>query len=135
MVIGSQSSHRLNVDAFTQAQAEALAMLPPEELLELPLVQEVTDSLYAYQLSKRGNALRVMAEAVKWGKRGARINCISAGIVYMPLAYDELNSAERFIRICWLNPLQAAAAHLMKSVHWLSFFLGRMAPISAAAIY
>lgn len=135
VVIGSQSSHRLNVDAFTQAQAEALAMLPPEELLELPLVQEVTDSLYAYQLSKRGNALRVMAEAVKWGKRGARINCISAGIVYTPLAYDELNSAERFIRICWLNPLQAAAAHLMKSVHWLSFFLGRMAPISAAAIY
>lgn len=95
VVIGSQSSHRLNVDAFTQAQADALATLPPEELLELPLVQEVTDSLYAYQLSKRGNALRVMAEAVKWGERGARINCISAGIVYTPLAYDELNSVER----------------------------------------
>lgn len=36
-----------------------------------------------------------MSEAVKWGKRGARINCISAGIVYTPLAYDELNSDER----------------------------------------
>jgi len=95
VVIGSQSSHRLSVDAFTQAQADALATLPPEALLELPLVKEVTDSLYAYQLSKRGNALRVMAEAVKWGKRGARINCISAGIVYTPLAYDELNSVER----------------------------------------
>lgn len=95
VVIGSQSSHRLDVDAFTQSQADALAMLSPEALLTLPLVQEVNDSLYAYQLSKRGNALRVMAEAVKWGKRGARINCISAGIVYTPLAYDELNSIDR----------------------------------------
>lgn len=95
VVIGSQSSHRLDVDALTQAETDALATLPPEQLLELPLVKRVDDSLYAYQLSKRGNALRVMAEAVKWGRRGARINCISAGIVYTPLAYDELNSAER----------------------------------------
>lgn len=95
VVIGSQSSHRLAVDAFSQAQIDALATLSPEALLELPWVKEVNDSLYAYQLSKRGNAARVMAEAVKWGKRGARINCISAGIVYTPLAYDELNSAER----------------------------------------
>lgn len=95
VVIGSQSSHRLDVDALTQAETDALATLPPEQLLELPLVKRVDDSLYAYQLSKRGNALRVMAEAVKWGRRGARINCISAGIVYTPLAYDELNSTER----------------------------------------
>lgn len=95
VVIGSQSSHRLNIDAFSPSQADALARLSPEALLELPWVKEVDDSLYAYQLSKRGNALRVMAEAVKWGKRGARINCISAGIVYTPLAYDELTSVER----------------------------------------
>lgn len=95
VVIGSQSSHRLDVDTFTQAQADALATLPPEALLDLPLIKQVNDSLYAYQLAKRGNALRVMAEAVKWGKRGARINCISAGIIYTPLAYDELNSVER----------------------------------------
>lgn len=94
-VIGSQSSHRLAVDALTQAQADELATLPPEELLELPLVKDIEDSLYAYQISKRCNALRVMSEAVKWGKRGARINCISAGIIFTPLAYDELNSAER----------------------------------------
>ncbi|MGB3256274.1 SDR family oxidoreductase [Buttiauxella gaviniae] len=95
VVIGSQSSHRLNVDALTQYEADALATLVPEELLNLPLVKDIDDSLYAYQISKRGNALRVMAEAVKWGKRGARINCISAGIIYTPLAYDELNSVER----------------------------------------
>lgn len=95
VVIGSQSSHRLAIDALTQAQADDLATLPPEALLEMPLVKEIEDSLYAYQISKRCNALRVMSEAVKWGKRGARINCISAGIIFTPLAYDELNSAER----------------------------------------
>lgn len=95
VVIGSQSSHRLNVDALTQSQADALATLTPEALLDLPFVKEIDDSLYAYQISKRGNALRVMAEAVKWGKRGARINCISAGIIFTPLAYDELTSPER----------------------------------------
>lgn len=45
----------------------------------------------AYQLSKRGNALRVMAEAVRWGKRGARVNTISPGIIFTPLAHDELS--------------------------------------------
>jgi hypothetical protein len=51
---------------------------------------QVTDSLHAYQLAKRGNSLRVMAEAVRWGKRGARVNTISPGIIFTPLAKDEL---------------------------------------------
>jgi NAD(P)-dependent dehydrogenase (short-subunit alcohol dehydrogenase family) len=50
----------------------------------------VKDSLHAYQISKRGNSLRVMAEAVRWGKRGARVNTISPGIIMTPLAKDEL---------------------------------------------
>jgi len=60
--------------------------------LKLPFLQpdQVKNSLHAYQLSKRGNSLRVMAEAVHWGKRGARINTISPGIVMTPLAKDEL---------------------------------------------
>lgn len=32
-----------------------------------------------------------MAEAVKWGKRDARINSISPGIIVTPLALDEFN--------------------------------------------
>ena len=95
VVIGSQSSHRLKVDELTQQQADDLALLPAEELLNLPFVRAIDDSLRAYQIAKRGNALRVQAEAVRWGKRGARINCISAGIVFTPLAYDELTSPER----------------------------------------
>ena len=91
VVIASQSGHRL--PALTPEQDKALATTPTEELLSLPMLQPeaVTDTLHAYQLAKRGNALRVMAEAVRWGKRGARVNTISPGIIITPLAKDELN--------------------------------------------
>jgi NAD(P)-dependent dehydrogenase (short-subunit alcohol dehydrogenase family) len=90
VVISSQSGHRL--PALTIQQNKALAMTPTEELLTLPFLQgnQVRDSLHAYQLSKRGNSLRVMAEAVRWRKRGAHINTISPGIIMTPLAKDEL---------------------------------------------
>jgi NAD(P)-dependent dehydrogenase (short-subunit alcohol dehydrogenase family) len=91
VVIASQSGHRLH--ALTPEQNKALATTPADELLSLPMLQpdKVTDSLNAYQISKRGNSLRVMAEAIRWGKRGARINTISPGIIITPLAKDELN--------------------------------------------
>ena len=91
VVIASQSGHRL--PSLTPKQDKALATTPVEELLALPMLQpdHVMDSLHAYQLSKRGNSLRVMAEAVRWGKRGARVNTISPGIIITPLAKDELS--------------------------------------------
>lgn len=90
VVIASQSGHRL--PPLTVEQNKALATTPVEEILALPFLQsdKVADSLYAYQLAKRGNSLRVMAEAVRWGKRGARVNTISPGIIFTPLARDEL---------------------------------------------
>ncbi|MCU7549693.1 SDR family oxidoreductase [Chitinophagaceae bacterium LB-8] len=90
VVIASQSGHRL--PPLSSEQNTALATTPVEELLNLPMLQpdQVKDSLHAYQLSKRGNSLRVMAEAVRWGKRGARVNTISPGIIITPLANDEL---------------------------------------------
>jgi len=91
VVISSQSGHRL--PALTPEQDRALATTPVEDLLGLELVKahNVRDTLHAYQLSKRGNALRVMAEAVNWGRRGARVNTISPGIIITPLANDELS--------------------------------------------
>lgn len=91
VVIASQSGHRL--EPLSIEQNRALATTQTEELLSLPMLQlsNIRDSLHAYQLSKRGNSLRVMAEAVRWGKRGARINSISPGIIITPLAKDELN--------------------------------------------
>lgn len=90
VVIASMSGHRL--PALTADQDRLLATTPAEDLLSLPMLQPdiVTDPLNAYQISKRGNALRVKAEAVRWGKRGARVNTISPGIVITPLAKDEL---------------------------------------------
>ena len=105
VVIASQSGHRLA--ALTPEQNQALAVTPADELLALPILQpdQVTDSLRAYQLSKRGNSLRVMAEAVRWGRRGARINTISPGIIITPLARDELSGPRgegyrRMIELC-----------------------------------
>lgn len=91
IVIASQSGHRL--PALTREQNSALATTAVEDLLTLPMLQSdnISDPLHAYQLSKRGNSLRVMAEAVRWGKRGARVNTISPGIIFTPLARDELN--------------------------------------------
>jgi len=90
VVISSQSGHRLG--PLSTEQSNALATTPVEELLSLPFLRpgEVKDTLHAYQLSKRGNVLRVMAEAVRWGERGARVNSISPGIIITPLANDEL---------------------------------------------
>jgi NAD(P)-dependent dehydrogenase (short-subunit alcohol dehydrogenase family) len=90
VVIASQSGHRL--PALTPEENKALAITPADELLALPMLQrdQVADPLRAYQISKRGNSLRVMAEAVRWGKRGARVNTISPGIIVTPLARDEL---------------------------------------------
>lgn len=90
VVIASQSGHRLG--ALTSQEDAALATTPVEDLLSLPMLApgRVTDPLDAYQLAKRGNVLRVMAQAVEWGRRGARVNAISPGIIITPLARDEL---------------------------------------------
>jgi NAD(P)-dependent dehydrogenase (short-subunit alcohol dehydrogenase family) len=106
VVIASQSGHRL--PGLTVAQNKALATTPADELLALPMLQPdlVTDSLYAYQISKRCNSLRVMAEAVRWGRRGARVNTISPGIIITPLAKDELSGprAAGYLRMIDLCP-------------------------------
>ena len=77
------------VDASSRADVHALVE-KAAGVGDITGLIHVTDSLHAYQLAKRGNSLRVMAEAVRWGKRGARVNAISPGIIVTPLAKDEL---------------------------------------------
>lgn len=91
VTISSQSGWRM--PALTAEEDELLAITPTEELLKLKLLQpdNIRDTLHAYQMAKRCNEKRVMAEAVKWGKRGARINDIAPGIIVTPLAIDEFN--------------------------------------------
>lgn len=110
VVIASQSGHRL--PALSPEEDAALATTPVEELLSLPMLQPdvVTDPLNAYQIAKRGNVLRVQAEAVRWGERGARVNAISPGIVITPLARDELTGprGEGYRRMLELCPVGRA---------------------------
>lgn len=91
ITISSQSSHRM--PALSHETDELLATTPTEKLLNLDVLQpqNIKNTLHAYQIAKRCNEKRVMAEAVKWGQRGARINSISPGIVVTPLAIDEFN--------------------------------------------
>jgi len=91
VTISSQSGHRM--PALTPEQDELLATTPAEELLSLEMLQpeNIRDTLHAYQMAKRCNEKRVMAEAVKWGERGARLNDIAPGIIVTPLATDEFN--------------------------------------------
>ncbi len=91
VTISSQSGHRMA--QLSAREDELLATTPTEELLKLDMLkpQNIKDTLHAYQMAKRCNEKRVMAEAVKWAKRGARLNSISPGIIVTPLALDEFN--------------------------------------------
>lgn len=91
VTISSQSGHRM--PALSAEVDEQLAKTPTERLLDLEVLRKenIKDTLHAYQMAKRCNEKRVMAESVKWGKRGARINSISPGIIVTPLAIDEFN--------------------------------------------
>lgn len=91
VTISSQSGHRM--PALSGEIDELLATTPTEELLSLEVLKpaNIRDTLHAYQMAKRCNVKRVMAEAVKWGEKGARINSISPGIIVTPLAIDEFN--------------------------------------------
>ena len=91
VTISSQSGHRM--PQLSAEEDRLLACTPTEELLNLSILQpeNIKDTLHAYQMAKRCNEKRVMFEAVNWGKKGARINSISPGIIVTPLAIDEFN--------------------------------------------
>ena len=91
VTISSQSGWRM--PQLTPEQDRQLATTPTEELLSLEILQpeNIKDTLHAYQMAKRCNEKRVMAECVKWGERGARLNDIAPGIIVTPLAIDEFN--------------------------------------------
>jgi len=121
VVISSQSGHRL--PALSLEQNEALATTPVEELLQLPFLKEIDDTLKAYQYSKRCNVLRVMYEATRWGKRGATINSISPGIIITPLANDELHGPRKDGYLKMIEGMPARRAGTPDEVGDLAEFL------------
>jgi NAD(P)-dependent dehydrogenase (short-subunit alcohol dehydrogenase family) len=91
IVVASMAGHM--GPGFSREIELALAYTPTADLLGLDCLapEAVGNSGAAYTLAKRANALRVRAAAVTWGERGARVNCISPGIIATPLARDEMS--------------------------------------------
>ena len=121
VIISSQSGHRL--PALSEEQNEALATTPVEELLGLPFLKAITDTLKAYQYSKRCNVLRVMMEATRWGHRGATVNSISPGIIITPLANDELHGPRKEGYLKMIEGMPARRAGTPDEVGDLAEFL------------
>ena len=121
VIISSQSGHRL--PALPQEQNEALATTPVDDLLELPFLKAINDTLKAYQYSKRCNVLRVMYEATRWGRRGATVNSISPGIIITPLANDELHGPRKDGYLKMIKGMPARRAGTPDEVGDLAEFL------------
>lgn len=121
VIISSQSGHRL--PPLSQEQSEALAVTPVDELLDLPFLRAIDDTLKAYQYSKRCNVLRVMYEATRWGQRHATVNSISPGIIITPLANDELHGPRKDGYLKMIDSMPAHRAGTPDEVGDLAEFL------------
>jgi NAD(P)-dependent dehydrogenase (short-subunit alcohol dehydrogenase family) len=69
-----------------------LATASADELQSLPACgpAAITSSEVAYPFAKRANQLRVAAAASQWGRRGARINSVSPGVIATAMGRREL---------------------------------------------
>jgi NAD(P)-dependent dehydrogenase (short-subunit alcohol dehydrogenase family) len=70
-----------------------LATTPTDDLLDLPELSEsaIPDPGTAYGIAKRANHVRVRAASLVWGRRRARVNTISPGIISTPMGTAELS--------------------------------------------
>lgn len=92
VVIASMAGHMF--PPFSAEQEHALAHAAARELAALEFVspQKITDPGIAYAIAKQANHIRVRAAGAHWGKRGARINSISPGVISTPMGQQELAS-------------------------------------------
>ena len=92
VVIASMAGHMF--PAASPDHQQALAHTPSGDLLQLPFLRpsELGEPGIAYGIAKQANHIRVKAASAVWGKRGARINSISPGVICTPMGQHELNS-------------------------------------------
>lgn len=90
VVIASMAGTMTSLDPDLERR---LATVPAPELLGLPELAEgaVDNPGTAYGIAKRANQLRVQAASLAWGRRGARVNSISPGIISTPMGVAELD--------------------------------------------
>lgn len=106
IVVASMAGHRES--PYSADVERALATTPTAELLDLPFLtaDAIGTTVHAYALAKRANSLRVQTAAAAWGRRGARINAISPGVIITPLARDELSGPRKD----WFEKVRQASA-------------------------
>ena len=90
VVIASMAGHML--PPLSAEKEHALAHNPPGELPQLDFISSITEPAFAYPIAKQANHIRVRAASAQWGRRGARINSISPGIISTPMGQQELAS-------------------------------------------
>lgn len=90
VVVASMAGTLVPVDPDLERR---LATTPTEELLDLEGLSPelLTDPGMAYGIAKRANQLRVRAAALAWGRRRARVNSISPGIISTPMGVAEMS--------------------------------------------
>jgi NAD(P)-dependent dehydrogenase (short-subunit alcohol dehydrogenase family) len=89
VVIASSAGSMFPLDPDLERR---LATTPTAALLDLPELSEsaIDNPGIAYGLAKRANQLRVRGASVPWGRRRARVNSISPGIISTPMGRAEL---------------------------------------------
>jgi NAD(P)-dependent dehydrogenase (short-subunit alcohol dehydrogenase family) len=93
VVIASMAGHFH--PAMDKGVEHELASCPSQDLLAIPACAPATfrNPQEAYGFAKRANQLRVAAAASGWGKRGARVNSISPGVISTAMGNQELNGS------------------------------------------
>jgi NAD(P)-dependent dehydrogenase (short-subunit alcohol dehydrogenase family) len=90
VVIASMAGHL--GPAIAPEEESQLSLTPARELAALPALDASRhrDPGLAYAYAKRANHLRVRAASVEWGRRAARVNSISPGVISTPMGQAEL---------------------------------------------
>jgi NAD(P)-dependent dehydrogenase (short-subunit alcohol dehydrogenase family) len=93
LVIASMAGHFH--PAMDLGVEHELASTPSRDLLAIPACAPALfgNPQEAYGFAKRANHLRVAAAASAWGKRGARVNSISPGVISTAMGDQELDGS------------------------------------------
>jgi NAD(P)-dependent dehydrogenase (short-subunit alcohol dehydrogenase family) len=85
--VASMSGYKSRLDPALESE---LATVPTDRLFDIKLFDvETPDTGFAYSVAKRGVQLRVAAASLAWGRKGARVNSLSPGIIWTPMSRQE----------------------------------------------
>lgn len=85
--VASMAGHKKRLSPALESE---LATTPTDRLFVMNLFDLSTpDTSFAYHVAKRGVQLRVAAASLAWGRKGARVNSVSPGIIWTPMSRQE----------------------------------------------